>query len=89
MATVRSYTNVFGPTASKPRDAVRDGRTNPLIDRITSDPDFGLTSAEVAEVMEPKRFVGRSPEQVDEFLAEHVTPALSGIETVEAPAPRV
>ena len=64
------------------QDAVRDGKANPLIGRITRDPDFGLSPDEVAEIMEPARFVGRSPEQVDEFLAEHVEPALADIETM-------
>jgi adenylosuccinate lyase len=34
--------------------------------------------------MDPRRFVGRAPEQVDEFLAEVVEPLLAG-STTELP----
>jgi adenylosuccinate lyase len=52
------------------------GLDNDLLDRIAADPAFGATRAELDEEMRPERFVGRAPEQVDEFLAEWVEPVL-------------
>lgn len=48
------------------------GRPNDLIDRLKSDPDF--TGIDLERVMDPKRFVGRAPRQVDEFIKTNVNP---------------
>ena len=59
--------------------AIKDGATsNDLLDRIAADDAFGMTRAELEATMDPHRFVGRAPEQVDEFLAEVVEPLLAG-----------
>jgi adenylosuccinate lyase len=60
------------------QDVVAAGGENPLLGRIAADPEFRLSAAEVAERVSPDRFVGRAPEQVDEFLQEVVEPALAG-----------
>lgn len=52
------------------------GLENDLLDRIAADPAFGATREELEEELRPERFVGRAPEQVDEFLREWVRPAL-------------
>lgn len=70
-------------------DAVSRGEANPLIDKILADDAFSLSADEVAAVMDPNAFVGRSPEQVDEFLDEVVGPALAGLETAAVEEPRV
>ncbi len=62
---------------------------NPLIDLIVSDPEFRLTRQEVEPWLDPAAFTGRSAEQVDEFLAEIVEPALEGAEAAAIAAPRV
>ncbi|HUE97503.1 MAG TPA: adenylosuccinate lyase [Longimicrobiaceae bacterium] len=54
----------------------RQGLENDLLDRIAGDPAFGVTRAELEEELKPERFVGRAPEQVDQFLREWVQPAL-------------
>jgi adenylosuccinate lyase len=57
--------------------ALKDGApNNDLLDRIAADETFGITRDELERAMDPKRFVGRAPEQVDEFLAEVVAPLL-------------
>jgi adenylosuccinate lyase len=48
------------------------GRTNDLMERLAADPAFAKTDLAVA--MDPKHFVGRAPQQVDEFLAAVVEP---------------
>jgi adenylosuccinate lyase len=59
--------------------AIKDGAANnDLLDRIAADETFGITRDELDRAMDPRRFVGRAPEQVDEFLAEVVEPLLAG-----------
>jgi adenylosuccinate lyase len=48
------------------------GRHNDLLDRLRSDPAFARIDFE--QVLEVKNFVGRAPEQVDEFIEREVTP---------------
>jgi adenylosuccinate lyase len=71
------------------QEAVERGETNTLIDRIALDPDFRLSVDEARAMVAPHRFVGRSPEQVDEFLEEHVHPVLTRLDAAELEAPRV
>ncbi len=54
----------------------QEGKENDLVDRIAGDPAFGLTKEEIEAILEPKNFVGRAPEQTEEFIAEVVTPVL-------------
>lgn len=54
-----------------------EGLDNDLIERIAKDPMFGLSEEEIRAHLDPKDFVGRSPEQVDEFLANEVKPAIA------------
>ncbi|WP_294547295.1 adenylosuccinate lyase [uncultured Pseudoflavonifractor sp.] len=50
------------------------GLPNNLIDLIAEDPMFGMSKEELTVHLEPARYIGRCPEQVDEFLAEYVQP---------------
>ena len=54
----------------------KEGKENDLVDRIAADPAFGMTKEEIEELLEPKNFVGRAPEQTEEFLDEVVQPIL-------------
>jgi adenylosuccinate lyase len=54
-----------------------EGGENDLLDRIAADPAFGLTRDEVGQAADPRLFVGRAPEQVEEFLAAEVDPLLA------------
>jgi adenylosuccinate lyase len=59
--------------------ALKDGAPhNDLLDRVAADEAFSVTREELERAMDPRRFVGRAPQQVDEFLAEVVGPLLSG-----------
>ncbi len=53
-----------------------EGGENDLVDRVANDPSFGLTKEEILAEMEPINFVGRAPQQVEEFLAGLVQPIL-------------
>lgn len=52
------------------------GLENDLIDRIAADPAFGLSRDEILSHMEPSRYIGRCPEQVEEFLDNFIRPVL-------------
>lgn len=58
--------------------ALKDGAPeNDMLDRLAADPEFGLPLAEMRRALDPRRFVGRAPEQVDEFLSDIVEPLLA------------
>jgi adenylosuccinate lyase len=62
--------------------AIKDGaEQNDLLDRIAADETFGITRLELEQAMDPARFVGRAPQQVDEFLGEVIEPLLAGATT--------
>ena len=46
------------------------------IDLIAADPAFGMTKEELTAHLEPSRYIGRCPEQVEEFLTQEVQPVL-------------
>ena len=49
-----------------------EGKSNDMIDRLKSDPAFGGVTFD--DNIDPTDFIGRAPEQVDEFIAEHIEP---------------
>lgn len=54
-----------------------EGAPADLLERIARDPAFGVTAAGLEALVDPRRFVGRAPEQVARFLEEWVGPALA------------
>jgi adenylosuccinate lyase len=50
----------------------QDGAANDLIDRLRADPAFA--GVDLDDVLDPRKYVGRAPQQVDEFIREFVTP---------------
>ncbi len=53
-----------------------DGARNDLLERLATDRDFGVPADELRAAADPSRFVGRAPEQVDDFLVEIAGPIL-------------
>ena len=53
-----------------------EGMENDLLERIAADETFGVTLDELKNILDPAKYVGRSPEQVTEFLSECVNPIL-------------
>lgn len=47
---------------------MKEGLPCDLLDRLAGDPAFGLSRAELGELMEPQRYIGRCPQQVRRFL---------------------
>ncbi|MEE8146136.1 MAG: adenylosuccinate lyase, partial [Longimicrobiales bacterium] len=54
-----------------------EGAESDLLERIAGDEAFGMDLGQLEELMDPARFVGRAPEQVDRFLEEWVDPVLT------------
>ncbi len=54
------------------------GRENDLLDRLRADPAFAAVDFD--SILEPSRFVGRAPQQVDDFIRQTVRPILARFE---------
>ncbi len=70
------------------REVKEHGRDNDLIERLRTDPAFA--KADLSAAVDPRRFIGRAPEQVDRFVADVIGPirrryagTLSGTSTEE------
>ena len=50
----------------------QQGKPNDLLDRLAQDEAFA--GVDLSALMDPQQFVGRSPEQVDEFIVEVIEP---------------
>ena len=53
-----------------------EGGRNDLVERIAADPAFMVTREEIEAILQPEKFIGRSKEQVEEYLAGIITPLL-------------
>ena len=58
------------------RNVKEFGLTNNLIDLLAADPMFKLSREELSAHLEPSRYIGRCPEQVDDFLNGCVYPVI-------------
>ena len=58
------------------RNVKEKGLDNNLLELIAADPSFGLSLEDLQKAMDPARYVGRAPKQVEEFLAEVIKPVL-------------
>ncbi len=58
------------------RNVKEKGLDNNLLELIAADPAFGLSMEELQRAMKPERYIGRAPEQVEEFLKEVIRPVL-------------
>jgi len=62
------------------REVKEKGNENDLIERIAKDEAFGLDITKLNQVLDPKNYIGRSKEQVEEFIEFHVKPVLENSE---------
>ena len=63
-----------------------EGLENNLLALIAADPAFGLDQSDLGRLLDPSLYIGRAPEQVDEFLAAQVTPLLTASPTATVQA---
>ena len=54
----------------------QEGKENNLLELIAADPAFGLTIEELQSTMDPSKYVGRAPVQVDAFVKNVIQPIL-------------
>lgn len=59
------------------RNVKVNGLDNNLLDLIAADDTFHLTKEQLQQCMNPERYIGRSKEQVEDFLAEVINPILA------------
>jgi adenylosuccinate lyase len=62
----------------------QEGKKEDLMDRISKDKTFDLSYDELLDLLDPKKFIGRAPNQVKEFLAQEVHPTLKRHQNVQA-----
>ena len=64
--------------------AMKDnGTRNDMLERLAQDAEYGVPIGDLRDALEPARFIGRSTQQVDEFLEEVVNPLLAGTGVVD------
>lgn len=60
------------------------GGENDLLARIAGDPAFGVTLEELNTLLRPEQYVGRAPQQTEEFLRDTVLPLLKKYDAIPA-----
>ena len=58
------------------KNVKQEGKDNNLLELIAADPEFNLTLEELQKTMDPSKYVGRSPIQVEKFIKNVVQPVL-------------
>ncbi|WP_123054024.1 adenylosuccinate lyase [Clostridium sp. JN-1] len=53
-----------------------EGKENDLISRIINDEFFNMTEEEILSLIDPKKFIGRAPGQVVDFIQTQIKPLL-------------
>lgn len=54
-----------------------EGGKNDLLQRIAGDSEFGVTLEQLNGIVSPEKYVGRAPQQTEEFISESVEPVLN------------
>lgn len=67
---IREYSMIAGANVK------REGLDNNLCDLILDDPMFMITKEEMDAIMKPENFIGRCPQQVEEFIENFVKPVI-------------
>ena len=62
---------------------MKQGGSCDLLKYLSAEPKFGLNSEEMERLLSPSLYIGRCPEQVEEFLKE-VRPLVSNIDRTTA-----
>jgi adenylosuccinate lyase len=63
--------------------AVKEGQPNDLLARVADDPAFSAVQGDLPALLAPMRFVGRAPQQVEDYLTTAVYPLLQRSEHLE------
>jgi adenylosuccinate lyase len=68
---------IRGHSIAAARAMKDEGARNDMLERLAADPAFGVDIADLRSATDPSRYVGRAPQQVDDFLAEVLAPVLA------------
>jgi adenylosuccinate lyase len=53
-----------------------EGKANDLIERIIADKTFNIDEEKLLSVLKPENYIGRAPEQTEEFINDFIKPVL-------------
>ena len=53
-----------------------EGKENNLLQLIEENGKFSAVRGRLQDIVDPKKFIGRAPSQVDEFIRDYVDPVL-------------
>lgn len=53
-----------------------EGKENDLLERIMNDPRFSLSEEQLETILDPSKYVGRAPQQTEEFFRDYIDPIL-------------
>ncbi len=56
-----------------------EGKPNDLIERLAKDPLFAKVAPMFKDILDPKLFIGRAPQQVEDYLAGTVRPLIASL----------
>jgi adenylosuccinate lyase len=73
---IRTYSMEAGAVVKK------EGKPNDLLNRIANDPAFNMTLEQLQALMKPENYVGRAPQQTEEFISEVIQPVLDANQEV-------
>jgi len=59
------------------RTVKEEGKDNDLLERILASGKFGLERKDLDSILDLKKFIGRAPEQTEEFVNQEVKPAIN------------
>jgi adenylosuccinate lyase len=59
-----------------------EGGENDLLSRIASDPIFGVSLEQLNAIVSPEKYVGRAPQQTEEFISEVVNPVVEAYDFI-------
>jgi adenylosuccinate lyase len=65
------------------RQVKQKGKENDLLDRIREDEAFAAVRGKLDSIVNPEAFVGRAPQQVDEFIGGTVEPLLDELDVTK------
>ncbi|HET9425524.1 MAG TPA: adenylosuccinate lyase [Gemmatimonadaceae bacterium] len=68
---------IRGHSIAAARAVKNEGSANDMLERLAADGKFNVSIDDMKSALDPVRFIGRAPEQVEEFLAEVVDPILA------------
>jgi adenylosuccinate lyase len=63
--------------------AMKAGQPNDLLARVAGDPACAAVQGELSTLLAPRRFAGRAPQQVEDYLTTTIYPLLQQSEHLE------